>query len=74
MIFLIGPWVKERKEDFTIGSDGMFEGPLDPSLVVLLNNSFLTMLDKSILWATLFHYGLFYSLKTGTKPSFNNLD
>lgn len=62
MIFLIGPRVKEGKEDLTISSDGMLESPLDPSLVVLLNNSFLTILATSTLWATLFHYVLVYSL------------
>lgn len=62
MVFLIRPRVKEGKEDLAIGSDGMLESPLDPSLVVLLNNSFLTILATSTLWATLFHYVLVYSL------------
>lgn len=62
MIFLVGPRVKEGKEDLTISSDGMLESPLDPSLVVLLNNSFHTILATSTLWATLFHYLLVYSL------------
>ena len=62
VIFLIRPGVKDGKEDLTIGSDSMLESPLDPSLVVLLNNSFLTILATSTLWAILFHYVLDYSL------------
>lgn len=70
----VRPWIKKCKEDLRVWGEGVLEGPLDPSLIVFLHNHQFTILLSSILWAMRRHSPLPSSRKTGTNPSFNNLD